>query len=330
MASPLQALAQIPALFYRQWTFTPPPQTQSFANQVVIVTGANQGLGFEAARRITANGAAKVILAVRSASKGAEAKKDIEKSTNTTGVVEVWPLDLADYESVKAFAAKANELDRLDVLLNNAGVSLSKWTVSDDEEMTIKVNVISTFLLSFLLLPKLRESAKKYNITPHLTIVSSEVHFFAAYKERKHTDEPLFDVLSNERKSSQMDRYNVSKLLEVLTVRELANKVGSKYPVTINTINPGFCHSSLMRDVGFAQYIAKFVMGARTTEVGSRTLVNAASFSPDSHGQYLSDCKIEETAPFVNSEEGKMEQKRVWTELVTVLEKIQPGIMKNL
>src|ERR1700712_5727634 len=109
----LKVLPQLPKFIYRQWTFTPPPQTQSYANQVVIVTGANIGLGFEAARRITANGAAKVILAVRSLSKGEEAKKEIEKSTNTTGVVEVWPLDLADYDSVKKFAAKANQLERL-------------------------------------------------------------------------------------------------------------------------------------------------------------------------------------------------------------------------
>jgi retinol dehydrogenase-12 len=326
----LKVLPQLPHFIYRQWTFTPPPQTQSYANQVVIVTGSNVGLGFEAARRITANGAAKVILAVRSLSKGEEAKKEIESSTKTTGVVEVWQLDLADYDSVKKFAAKANKLDRLDVLLNNAGVSTQNWTVSDGEEITIKVNVISTFLLSFLVLPKLRETAKKYQVTPHLTIVTSEVHFFAAYNERKYKDEPLFDVLSNEKKSSKMDRYNVSKLLEVLGVRELVQKVGPDYPVIINMVNPGFCHSALMREVGFAQYIMKFLFGARTTEVGGRTLVNAASFSQDSHGQYLGDCRVTEPANFVTSAEGVEEQTRLWSDLVTVLEKIQPGILKNL
>jgi len=324
-------VSQIPKLFWRQWTFTPPPQNQSFANQVVIVTGSNVGLGLEAARRITANGAAKVILAVRTLSKGEAAKNDIEQTTHTTGVVEVWELDLANYDSVKKFATKAMQLERLDVLLNNAGVSFVKWTTDDeDQELTIKVNVISTFLLSFLLLPKLRETAVKFNVTPHLTVVSSEVHFFAAFDERKHTSTSIFETFSDQSKSSIMDRYNVSKLLEVLLVRALVDNVGQNYPVIINTVNPGFCHSELMRDVGVAGAVAKFVMGARTTEVGGRTLVNAASFSRASHGQYLGDCSVLAPAQFVTSEEGEREQERVWNDLGVVLEKIELGILKNL
>lgn len=65
---------------------------------------------------------------------------------------------------------------------------------------------------------------------------------------------------------------------------------------------------------------------ARTTEVGSRTLVHAAAQGTESHGQYLSDCGITPPSTYVRSEEGKRDQERVWKELVAKLETIQKGI----
>jgi hypothetical protein len=65
---------------------------------------------------------------------------------------------------------------------------------------------------------------------------------------------------------------------------------------------------------------------ARTTEVGSRTLVHAGSQGVESHGEYLSDCEITQPSAFVTSEEGKESQERVWKELVGKLEGIQSGI----
>src|ERR1700759_3126963 len=123
-------------LIHSQWFFTPPYPTQSFKDQICIITGANSGLGFEAARHITRLGANKVILAVRNPDKGAAAKASIEESTRITGVVEVWQLDLGSYESVMEFAARAMSLPRIDVLLENAGVSLFKWSMAEGQEET--------------------------------------------------------------------------------------------------------------------------------------------------------------------------------------------------
>jgi retinol dehydrogenase-12 len=142
------------------------------------VTGANVGLGLEAARHITRLNAEKVILACRTVSKGEAAKASIEESTGRKGAVEVWQLDLGSYDSVQAFAKRALELPRLDVVLENAGVAIPHYSRAEDNEATITINVISTFLLALMLLPKLRESAAKFKTTPRLTIVSSEVHFF--------------------------------------------------------------------------------------------------------------------------------------------------------
>src|SRR4051794_32669300 len=76
-----------------------------------IVTGANVGLGLETARHLVKSSAAKVILAVRNIEAGKKAKADIEHTTGRSGVVEVWQLDLASVESMKAFAQRSSTLE---------------------------------------------------------------------------------------------------------------------------------------------------------------------------------------------------------------------------
>lgn len=82
----------------------------------------------------------------------------------------------------------------------------------------------------------------------------------------------------------------MSKLLEVFYCRELAkySQESGKPFVVINYLNPGLCHSQLARDSGMGLAIFKFFF-ARTTEVGSRTLVAAAAAGAESHGQYQSN-----------------------------------------
>jgi retinol dehydrogenase-12 len=325
------SLSFLLSILKSQYFVSLPIPTKSFEGQTVIVTGANTGLGFEAAKHITQLGAAKVIIACRSVEKGEAAKKKIEEATKAKGTVEVWQLDLSSYDSVKEFAAKASKLDRLDVLLENAGISTTTFALAEENESTITVNVVSTFLLALLLLPTLKETARNYNKQPHLVIVSSEVHFLSDLPEREDPSGNIFDTLSDGSKAGMSSRYPLSKLLEVLTVRALvAESAKSNYPVIINYVNPGFCHSELMREMGWIQYILKFVMNARTTEAGSRTLVAASYAGPESHGEYQSDCKSVPPSPFVMSEDGKKAGERVWTELKAKLESIQPGILKNI
>lgn len=99
----------------------------SFEGRNVIVTGANVGLGYEAAFKFVQLGANKVILAVRTLSKGEDAKRRIDAQAGRKNVTEVWHLDMLDYDSIKAFADKANELDHLDVVCLNAGIVASKY-----------------------------------------------------------------------------------------------------------------------------------------------------------------------------------------------------------
>ncbi|KAL2059859.1 hypothetical protein VTL71DRAFT_10014 [Oculimacula yallundae] len=313
-----------------QWTKLPYP-TDDFTGQTIIVTGSNIGLGFEAAQHFVRLGASKVILACRTQERGESAKSKIEQATKRSGVIEVWQVDLGSYESVKQFCRKASSLPRIDAVVENAGIATSFYTELEGRESTVTVNVVSTFLMSLLLLPKLREDAVKYNFVPRLVIVASEAHEQAEFVEQSAPQ--IFPALNDPK--NQQDRYNVSKLLEILVVRELgpAMTASGKPKVTLNCLTPGFCHSELMRDAPFPlkvlATIGKFLL-ARTTEVGSRTLVSAAAAPEETHGKYLQNMKIKEPSKWVRSEKGKEAQVKVYKELIAILEEIEPGVAKNI
>lgn len=165
---------------YQQFFVTPAYPTTDCTGRTIIVTGANTGLGKEAVRHLVQLNAERVILTSRSASKGEAAAKDIEQTTGRKGVVEVWDLDLENYDNVKAFGERVKTLKRLDAVIENAGKNTMNYFEVAGNESTITVNVVSTFLLALLVIPKLQETARIFNIVPTLTIVSSEVHYLTS------------------------------------------------------------------------------------------------------------------------------------------------------
>jgi len=158
-----------------------------------IVTGANTGLGFEAAKHLASLGAAKVILAVRNLPAGETAKANIDAACKiNTDVVEAWPLDLSSYDSVKAFARRAiSELDRIDGLVENAAVATMERTLAEGHIKPLTVNVLGTFLLAVLLLPKMRDDAARMGIVPHLVMVTSRAGFDVKEEWDMVKDDPL-------------------------------------------------------------------------------------------------------------------------------------------
>jgi retinol dehydrogenase-12 len=183
-----------------------PYPEKKFTGQTIIVTGSNVGMGLEAARHFVRLEAAKVILAIRTVSKGEEAKKSIiesEKCPEST--VEVWQLDLSSYESTLKFAERANkELKRLDVVVGNAGVYLFEFKLVELDEETITVNVVSTFLLGLLLLPKLRETSVTYSKETVLTFTGSFVHYLTKFPEQDADN--IFKGLTDPKTARMDDR----------------------------------------------------------------------------------------------------------------------------
>lgn len=141
----------------------------------------------------------------------------------------------------------------------------------------------------------------------------------------------ILGTMNNKQEARMSDRYNCSKMLEVLACREIAKEHPvDQTKVTINFVNPGWCHSELSRE--FANFAIRVVMKimCRTTESGSRTLVHAGLQGPETHGKYMSDCKVQACAPLVEGSEGPELQRRVWQEVSEKLNEIEPGITKVL
>ncbi|KZL87454.1 short-chain dehydrogenase reductase family [Colletotrichum incanum] len=98
-----------------------------------IVTGSRTGIGFEAAKYLVTVGTSRVIIAVIFVEKGEVAKSQIEGATGITGVAQVWQLDLASIDSIKAFSERAtSELGTIDAYVENATADFNIWSIRRD------------------------------------------------------------------------------------------------------------------------------------------------------------------------------------------------------
>lgn len=269
------------------WAARNPPQDPqvSFAAKTVLVTGANTGLGFEAAVKYARLGAAKLILAVRSVEKGEAAKRDIIRRTGrSSDAIVILIVDLSDFASVQSFIhALQRETSHLDAALLNAGLANPRFVRSAAGwEMALQVNVLSTALMAAMLLPILRTTASTRQ-TPHLSFVNSIAHadvkpdWYGASLLQAANDEPAF----NAEKS-----YGMVKLLGMAVMQAIARQAPG---VIVNACCPYMCKTDLGRNWGMMAKIPMIgfqAIFARTAEEGARTLVSATALGPESHGRF--------------------------------------------
>ncbi|KAF2209155.1 hypothetical protein CERZMDRAFT_100672 [Cercospora zeae-maydis SCOH1-5] len=318
---------------YSQLLASLPYPVQPQTGRTVVITGSNTGLGKEAAKHFARLGAGKLILAVRSISKGEAAKADMEAATQCgKNVIEVWKLDMASFDSVKHFARRLNEtLGRLDVFIANAGVVRKEYHLAEGLEESITVNFVSTFLLAGLILPKMKETANLFSIRPTLSITSSGAHAHSSFPQKDIAPEgKLIETVGDREVCAKYwdQQYPLSKLLEIFAVRSIGKQSPQQvFPVTINCVDPGFCHSDLAREHPTWGFFIMKVLLARSTEQGSRTLVHGGNGDRHTHGRYLSDCIVAEPHEVVTKNVDV--QDKLWRELSERLEVISPGVMKN-
>ncbi|MET7342066.1 oxidoreductase [Streptomyces sp. NPDC087866] len=203
--------------------------------RVFVVTGANSGLGLATTRALARRGG-HVVLAVRDEAKGRRAAAELT-AAQPGARLEVRRLDLADLDSVRAFAEKLHaDHTRLDVLVNNAGVMAPPRTLSPQgHEVQFAANHLGHFALTGLLLGLLTAGDD-----PRVVTVSSPNH------RKAHL---YFDDLTGERRYSPMGYYNQSKLANAVFGHELHRRLteaGS--PVRSLLAHPGYTATGLQSD----------------------------------------------------------------------------------
>ncbi len=212
-----------------------------------VVTGANSGIGLDAARMFALKGA-RVILACRSVDKGERARAEI-LAASPDAHVEVRALDLSSLASVQRFAEDYLAKDqRLDVLVNNAGVmALPRSLTADGFEMQFGTNHLGHFALTAKLLPALLAGEK-----PRVVSVSSAVH-----RQGKIN----FDDLHGERSYAKWTAYTQSKLANLLFTLELDRRIrAANVPMLAVACHPGYAATNL-QFVGPKMEKSSFVEG---------------------------------------------------------------------
>jgi NAD(P)-dependent dehydrogenase (short-subunit alcohol dehydrogenase family) len=256
------------------------------SGQVAVITGGNSGIGKETAAGLAGMGA-HVIIAARNPTKAAAAVDELRRRA-PDATVEHLPLDLASFASVHAFADTFNARnDRLDVLVNNAGATLRKRSVTEDgHETQFQVNHLSHFLLTALLRDQLAAAP-----AARVVNVSSTGHTVA----RASLD---FDDLEWERRRYRgFLVYCHTKLANVLFTRELARRLDGT-PMTANAVHPGWVGSNFGREGDMGPFIGALMVVARpfaiSSAAGAHTSIYLAS-SPDVEGvtgQYFYKCRV--------------------------------------
>jgi len=250
-------------------------------DRTFLITGANTGIGRETTRALARRGA-RLYLACRSEASGREAIEEIAGETGNRAL-ELLSLDLGDLDSVRrcaeAFLAAGEPLH---VLINNAGVAGSRGMTASGFERMFGTNHVGPFLLTGLLLERLRSSAPA-----RIVNVASVAHYGANGIDWAAVRRPT-------RSFTGMREYSVSKLANVLHAQELARRLeGTR--VTTYSLHPGVIASDIWRRVPWP---VRPLMKRRmdSPEHGARTSLYCAT-APElagESGRYYDDCRPKE------------------------------------
>lgn len=232
---------------------------QNLSGKTAIITGANSGIGLEAAKVLAGKGF-QIILAVRNELKGAAARKEI-LAFHPGGIISIRLLDVADLASVRSFAEGIlHDFNSLDLLINNAGVMIPPFTKTKDGfEMQFGSNHLGHFALTALLLPLLEQTPDSRIIT-----IGSLAH------NRGSID---FDNLDGSRGYKAKQFYNQSKLANMLFALELDRRLKQHGSKTISVVcHPGVSGTNI------------FKLGKRDAPLFLRNLANKYYLQPPAIG----------------------------------------------
>ena len=283
----------------RQWSIKMCTSKVRLDGKVVIVTGANTGVGLCTVIDLARRGAI-VIMACRNMNKGEQALEQAKKESGSKDLV-LLKLDLSSLKSVRDFAKEfLSRYSKLHILINNAGIMMCPYSKTEDGfEMQIGTNHFGHFVLTNLLLKVLKESAPSRVVT-----VSSIGHQFGKMD--------FEDINFEKRPYSKLAAYGQSKLANILFAKELHNKV-KDHGITSYALHPGSVNTELGRyDFGASIYYSTFgLLYGRTPVQGAQTSIYCAVEEglEAKSGGYFRNCGLtKSTADSCN--EGHM--KKLW------------------
>ncbi|XP_057325469.1 retinol dehydrogenase 11-like isoform X1 [Microplitis mediator] len=304
------------------WPFSRTCQSKvRLVGKTVVITGANTGIGKETARDLYRRGA-RVILACRDLTKANAAveelkntppsKPDREQFQGEPGELVVCKLNLCSFSSVRECAKTLNDTEpNIHILINNAGVMMCPFGKTEDGfETQLQSNHLGHFLLTLLLLPKIKNStpARIINVSSMAhSVLGGDIHF---------------DDINLEKSYSPLKAYGQSKLANVLFTTELSRRLKEAKieGITVYSLHPGVISTELGRHLDTA-----FVRGARvfwkyvsapfvkTPELGAQTTLHCAldEAAGKETGMYYKECAV--TTPSARARDAELAQK-LWDE----------------
>ncbi len=255
------------------------PHNKPLAGRVALITGANTGIGRATARERASQGA-RVFIACRSAVRAQPVIDEIRTATGQTAV-EGLTLDLSDFASIRVCAATFLALDLpLHLLINNAGLAGTRGMTSSGFEMAFGVNHLGHFLLTQLLLERIRQSAPARIVT-----VASRAHYRSTGIDWDALRQPTRAVTG-------FPEYATSKLANVLFSTELGRQLAGS-GVTTYSLHPGVVASDVWRAVPWPlRWLIKLRM--ISTEEGALTTLHCSTAAgvASETGLYYDQCRV--------------------------------------
>ena len=261
-------------------------------NKIVLITGANSGIGKATAIKLATMGA-HIVMLCRNKERGETARQDIIQTSDNKNI-ELILIDLADLISVRKAAEDIKaKYDHIDVMINNAGGYFTeRKTSKDGYECTFAMNHLGHFLLTNLLLDELKAA-----VNARLINLSSDIH------KKGHI---IFDDLMTEKKYKGFGVYSHAKLANILFTKELSRRLHDT-DITVNTLHPGIVRTNFTADSGRFIRFMMTIMGSllKSPEKGAETSVYLASSKDVAgiSGKYFVNRKEKKSSPESCNEE---------------------------
>ncbi|KAL2823276.1 hypothetical protein BDW59DRAFT_180743 [Aspergillus cavernicola] len=301
-------------LFGKSPSYNPEKDIPDLLGKTILVTGGNNGLGKESVKQLVKHHPTKIYMGARSIKKAEEAIQDIQREVPSAQILFL-EIDLASFSSIKTAAdAFVSDNERLDILINNAGVFASPpGLTKDGYEIQFGTNYMGSALFTRLLLPVLETTARIPGNDVRIVNISSEI-----YRSAPTGGILLDQVKTPMEKIGTMARYGQSKLANIYFTKSYAKR----YPhIKSVALHPGLVQTNIRGDMS-ANQILSFIFGLVTrvaaVDIPTGTLnqlwASTANTEEVKSGAYYIPFFKEVNKPGVLSDEARAEELWEWTE----------------